>query len=276
MSWLEELEAQAQARRAGGDAVVRSREVCETAYRDELLPAMHALHEYLQRSIETLKYLKPVVRIEYQVPGYGSVPAQLANDYELRMDSDARAIEIHLKSSANVLTEECAIIPIEGATKVRAINSAFQKVRLAGLQDFRKDDSGEMVSGTFRARGKIALLADIRAEAETGMVKMTFANHDDWGSRSRSFTPAQMNSTLYDQVGRYIARQSDELFREELPESTRHHLQQKIQQGQLRRKWEDKLAVQQREELERLRRMGNVDPELPPSLMGRLRGLFTR
>lgn len=276
MSWLEELEAQAQARRAGGDNAERSREACEAAYRDELLPAMTALHEYLQRSIESLRYLKPPVRLEYKVPGYGVVPAQLAHDYELRVDSESRGTEIHLKSNANVLSDEAALVPVEGAAKVRAINSAFQKVRLAGLQDFRKDDSGEMVSGSFRARGKISLQADIRADAETGMVKMTFLNHDDWGSRSRSYTPAQMNSTLYDQVGRYVARQSDELFREELPASTRHNLQQKIQQGQLRRKWEDKLAVQQKEELERLRRAGNADPDLPATLMGRLRGFFTR
>jgi len=276
MSWLEDLEAQAQARRAGGDTAVRSREACEATYRDELLPAMLALHEYLQRSIESLMYLKPEVRLEYKVPGYGVVPAQLAHDYELRIDHESRAIEVHLKSNANVLTEEAALIPFEGAAKVRAINNAFQKVRLAGLQDFRKDDSGEMVSATFRARGKILLQADIRAEADTGLVKMTFLNHDDWVTRSRSFTAAQMGATLYDQVGRYVARQSDELFREELPASTRHHLQQKIQQGLLRRKWEDKLAGQQREELERLRRAGGVDPDLPPTLFGRLRGFFTR
>lgn len=276
MSWLEDLEAQAQARRVGGESAERSREACETAYRDQLLPAMQELHEYLQRLIESLTYLKPVVRLEYAVPGYGNAPAQLAHDYELRIESVARAIEIHLKSNANVLTEEALLVPIEGAAKVRAINGAFQKVRLAGLQDFRKDDSGEMVSAQFRARGKIPLHATIRADADSGMVKMTFLNHDDWGTRARSYTPAQMNATLYDQLGRYISRQSDDLFREELSASIRHNLQQKIQQSQLRRKWEDKLAVQQRDELERLRRAGTVDPELPPTLLGRLRGLFTR
>ncbi len=276
MSWLDDLEAQAQARRAGGESAERSREACESAYRDQLVPAMRELHEYLQRLVESLAYLKPVVKLEYPVPGYGNVPAQLAHDYELRIDSQARATEIHLKSAANVLTEDAAIISIEGAAKVRAINGAFQKVRLAGLQDFRKDDSGEMVSGQFRARGKIPLTADIRADADSGMVKMTFLNHDDWGTRARSYSAAQMDATLYDQLGRYISRQSDDLFREELSASIRHNLQQKIQQSQLRRKWEDKLAVQQREELERLRRAGNVDPMLPTTLMSRLRGLFQR
>ena len=276
MNWLEDLEAQAQARRAGGESAERSREACEDAYREQLLPAMQSLHEYLQRLIESLTYLKPVVKIEYAVPGYGNVPAQLAHDYALRIDSQARSTEIHLESNANVLTEDAAPIAVDGAAKVRAINGAFQKVRLAGLQDFRKDDSGEMVAAQFRARGKIALHADIRADAESGMVKMTFLNHDDWGTRARSYTPAQMNATLYDQLGRYISRQSDDLFREELSASTRQHLQTRIQQSQLRRKWEDKLAVQQREELERMRRAGTIDPDFPPTLMQRLRGFFTR
>lgn len=276
MSWLEDLEAQAQALRVGGESAERSREACETAYREQLLPAMQELHEYLQRLVESLTYLKPVVRVEYPVAGYGNVPAQLAHDYELSIERVARATEIHLRSNANVLTEEAALVPIEGAAKVRAVNGAFQKVRLAGLQDFRKDDSGEMVAGQFRARGKIPLQADIRADADSGMVKMTFLNHYDWGTRARSYSATQMNATLYDQLGRYISRQADDLFREELSASIRHNLQQKIQQSQLRRKWEDKLAVQQREELERLRRAGSIDPVLPATLMGRLRGLFSR
>ncbi len=276
MSLLDDLEAQAQSRRTGGESAERTREACESAYREQLLPAMRELHEYLQRLIESLMYLKPVVKLEYAVPGYGSVPAQLMHDYELRIDSQARSTEIHLHSNASVLTEDAALIAIDGAAKVRAINGAFQKVRLAGLQDFRKDDSGEMVAGQFRARGKIALTVEIRADAESGMVKMTFHNYDDWGSRARSYAPDQLTATLYDQLGRYIARQSDDLFREKLSPTIRHHLQQKIQQSALRRKWEDKLAVQQQEELERLRRAGHTNPELPATLMGRLRGLFSR
>ncbi len=277
MSWLEELEAQAQAQRDGGASAERSREACEAAYREQLIPAMQALHEYLQRLIQSLVYLKPDVSVEYLVPGYGSVPAQLAHDYELKLDSQARSTEIHVRSTAAVVTEDAQLIHVDGASKVKAINRAFQKVRLAGLQDFRKDDSGEMVSGEFRARGKIELTTDIRADADSGMVKMTFLNHDDWGTRMRSYLPSQMDTPLYDQLGRYLARQSNDLFREELPASTRHNLQQKIQQSQLRRKWEDKLAVQEKMELERLRRSGAVDPTLsPPTLARRLRGLFSR
>jgi len=276
MSWLEDLEAQAEARRAGGGDAARTRESCEVAYRDRLVPAMQELYEYLQRLVESLKYLKPEVRVEYPVPGYGNVPAQLAHDYELTVNSEARATSIHLRSSAAVLTEDAPLVPIEGAAKVRAINGAFQKVRLAGLQDFRKDDAGEMISAQFRPRGKIILQADIRADADSGLVKVTFLNHDDWGASARSFTPEQMGAALYDQLGRFLSRQSNELFREELPASTRHNLQQKIQQNQLRRKWEDKMSLQQQQELDRLRHTGSANPQHSPTLLGRLRALFSK
>lgn len=278
MSWLDDLEAQAEARRTGSDSVERSREACEAAYREQLVPAMQELHAYLRRLVDSLIYLKPVVPLEYLIAGYGPVPAQLAHDYDLTLATEARSTTISVRSTAVVLTDDAPLLPVEGVAKVRAINGAFQKARLSGLQDFRKDDAGEMVAGQFRPRGKIQLQADIRADAESGAVKATFLNHDDWGTRVRSFTPAQMDAALYDRLGQYVARQSDDLFREELSASIRHNLQQKIQQNQLRRKWEDKLAVQQREELERMRRSGvNVDVEPSnPGLMGKLRGLFSR
>lgn len=278
MSWLDDLEAQAQARRTGSNSVERSREACEAAYRDQLVPAMHELHAYLRRLVDSLIYLKPVVALEYPIAGYGPVPAQLVHDYDLTLATEARSTTISVRSTAVVLTDDAPLLPVEGVAKVRAINSAFQKARLSGLQDFRKDDAGEMVAGQFRPRGKIQLQADIRADADSGAVKATFLNHGDWGTSVRSFTPAQMDAALYDRLGQYVARQSDDLFREELSASIRHNLQQKIQQNQLRRKWEDKLEVQQREELERMRRSGvNVDAEPSnPGLIGKLRGLFSR
>src|SRR6185436_387163 len=134
------------------------------------------------------------------------------------------------------------------------LSAAFQKYRLAGLQDFKKDDSGEMVNATFRARGKVPLGVLITAEPATCQIRLNFTNFDALGSVSRVVGPAQFNESLFDEIGRTIAREPNNLFREELPDDYRRQLQHKIQQEQMRRKWEQKLAVQQQEELERLKR----------------------
>jgi len=152
----------------------------------------------------------------------------------------------------------------------------FQKHRLAGLQDFKKDDSGEMVSGNFRARGKVPLSVMITAEASTCQVRLNFTNFDALGTISKVTGPALFNEALFDEIGRYIAREPSNLFREDLPDDYRRQLQHKIQQEQMRRKWEQKLAVQQQEELERLKREKSAADEAGGGFFGKVKELFRK
>jgi len=122
----------------------------------------------------------------------------------------------------------------------------------------------------------IALSVMITAEASTCQVRLNFTNFDALGTISKVTGPAQFNEALFDEIGRYIAREPSNLFREDLPDDYRRQLQHKIQQEQMRRKWEQKLAVQQQEELERLKREKSAADEAGGGFFGKVRELFRK
>ena len=286
MGLLDDLEQEAQRRKAGLGDVERLKQDRETAYKTILDPGMQALYAYLTKLTGNLAYLKPKKQLRYEIPGYGVVVGNIDHDYDLKISSQTTAKEITLNFTCVVAPEECPTVEVLGAPKVKALNAMFQKYRLAGLQEGKKDESGEMISATFRARGKIPLGVVVSADAESAQVRMNFTNFDSVGTVSKSVASTQFNEQLFDEIGRFIARDESSLFREALPDDYRRQLQQKVQQDQLRRKWEEKIAEQQRQELEQLKRdqglKGKVERTMQaakdkaPGLLDKMKGFFKK
>jgi len=254
MGLLDDLEQEAQRRKAGLDDIERERQERERVYKSVIDPGMQALFEYLSKLTQNLAYLKPRLAARYELSGYGVVVAYPEHDYEIKATSQPHSREIVLHCTLAVATDECPVVEAVGGAKVKALSAIFQKHRLAGMGESKKDDTGETTSASFRARGKVPLTATIAAEAATAQVRLNFTNFDGLNSVSKLVGAAQFNEQLFDEIGRYIAREPSNLFKEELPDDYRRQLQHKIQQEQMRRKWEQKLAQQQQEELERLKR----------------------
>jgi hypothetical protein len=286
MGLLDELEQEAQRRKATLDQAERQKQERESVYKTQLDPAMQALYEFLAKLVDNLKFLKPRRPQVYKLASYGDVIGYLEHDYDLKISSQPLSKEITLTVTCTVATEECVALDVQGIAKVKATNAMFQKHRLAGIAESKKDDSGEISQATFRPRGKIPLSASIVADAESGMVRMTFNNFDGFGTLTRSVLASQFTEQLFDDLARYIAREPSNLFREDLPDDFRKQLQQKVQQEQLKRKWENKIAEQQREELERLKREGGkakpngaADPNAagkPGGFLGKMRDIFKK
>lgn len=292
MGLLDELEQEAQRRKESMGDADRAKEERVAAYKTLLEPGMQALHEYLSKLIANLSFLKPKTQVRHDIPSYGTIVAYLEHEYDLKANKlGPTSKEIVLQFNAAVAQDECPNLEVEGAQKIRTTNGFFQKYRLAGLQEFKKDDSGEMVKATFRARGKIPMTVTVNADAESGQVRMTFTNFDVLGVASKQVPPAQFNEQLFDEIGRFISRQQNSLFRESLSDDYRRALQQKIQQDNLKRKWEAKIAEQQAaEEAKKNPRVSGARPrantpvpsappaaaDKAPSLLDRITGIFKK
>lgn len=287
MGLLDELEQEAQRRKAGLDEATRLKEEREAAYRTQIEPGLAALRDYLAKLVASLSFLKPKRAKQYEIPGYGAVVANIEHEYELRANKHSpSAQDVVLNFVAVVATDECQPVVVQGPPKIRTLNAIFQKYRLAGIHEFKKDEAGEMVSATFRPRGKIPLNATFYADAETAMVKMSFTNIDTLGTVIKTVKPAEFNEQLFDEIGKFITGEPSTLFREALSEDFRKQLAHKVQQDQLRRKWESKIAEQQAEEEARRAReqglKGRIDKAVKdvadkaPSLLDKVKGLFRK
>lgn len=292
MGLLDELEQEAQKRKASaGDAEKRKAEREET-FRTQIEPGLTALYEYLQKLTASLKILKPRKQQRYALAGYGDVVGYLEHDYDLHTSAQTGTKEIKLSFPCAVASDECPTIEVQGATKVKAVAGAFQRYHLGGLIDPKKDVSGEVVSARFNAKGRVTLTATFVGDAETAMVRMTFVNFESLGNVTKTVTGAQLNDALFDDIGRFLTREPNSLLQEALSDAYRNQLRTKVQQDQIKRRWENKINEQQESELEELKRQRSItgrmarlvikddkpaaEPPAASSWLGRLKGLVSK
>jgi hypothetical protein len=263
---LEELEEKAQQRGVSAEEAARRKAERDGAYRTKLEPAFDNLHAYLSELIDKVRALKPRIPLRYHVPGYGEIAAYV--DHEYRLD-DARmpsSREITLDYSCAIASDECPSVEIEGVSRVRAVSGFFQRHRIGGMIGPRKDASGELVAATFRAKGRIALAATFHADAESAQLRITFANFDGFGTATKSVPAAEVDAALFDEIGRFLLREPNALLREDLPEAYRRELKSKVQQLEMKRRWEIRIGDAREVELAALRRAHTA--------AGRIGGMF--
>jgi hypothetical protein len=296
MGLLDELEQEAQRRKASaGDAEKRKAER-EEIYRTQIEPGMTALYEYLQKLVASLKVLKPKTQLRYALAGYGDVVGYIEHSYDLHMNTQAGTKEIKLGFACAVSSEESPAIEIQGGSKVKAVAGAFQRYHLGGMQDPKKD-GGEVVAARFNAKGRIGLTAVFTGDADSASMRMNFVNFEGLGTVTKTVAAAQLGDSLFDDIGRFLTREPNSLLHEELPDSYRMQLRSKVQQDQIKRRWESKISEQQQNELAQIKRDRSItgrmarlvvgddkpaaataaaDGDSAPSWLGRLKGLVKK
>ena len=291
MGLLDELEQEAQKPRASADEAERHKAEREEVFRTQLEPGMTALHNYLLKLISSLKVLQPKKQLKYTLNGYGEIIAYPEHEYDIKVNQQPGSREITFAYPALISNEECPTVEVQGASKVRTVAAAFQRFHLGGLLEPKKDASGEVVSAKFKAKGRIAQTAVFSADADSAVIKVTLTNFDALTTASKNFPASQLNDALFDDIGRYLTHEPNGLFREDLPDSYRNQLRSKVQQEQIKRRWESKINAQQQTDMDKLKRDQGIAgkfiksaPEKPAldekpadtSWFGKLKGLVKK
>jgi hypothetical protein len=265
---LDELEQEAQKRGIADDESLRRKAERDKAYRAHLEPALDSLHAFLSELILKLKTLRPRTALRYHVPGYGEIVGYIEHVYRLDDNKQSSSREISLDFACAIATEECPTVEVEGASRLRAVSGFFQRHRIGGMLAPRKDAAGDVAAATFRAKGRIPVGAQFHADAENGVLRMSFSNFDGFDTTVKSLAPSQVDEALYEQIGRYLVREPNTLLREDLPEAYRKQLRSKVQQQEIKRRWENRISDSREVELPQLRRAYTA--------AGKLGGLFGR
>lgn len=270
MGLLDELEQEAERRRNEEAKAEADRASRDTLWREKLRPSMEQLAAYLKKLTEQLTFLKRRTRVVYPLTGYGDVVAYVEPQFEFHDSPGKTQHDITLEFSAQIASEECPNLEVEGAGKVRALMNLFQQHRLGGMNDPRKNANADITAARFQARGKIPLKLTIGADRETGIARMQFQNFEGLSQSSRSFAAELLDEKLFDALGRFIARDENNFAQESLGEDLRRQLQTKIQHDQLKREWENKLSRQLADdEAKVLSYMGGAGSN-PGSVLGRV------
>ena len=176
------------------------------------------------------------------MPGYGEIVGYIEHEYRLNDSRLASSREIALDFPCAIATDQCPSIDVEGASRVRAVSGFFQRHRIGGVLAPRKDAAGDVIAATFRAKGRIPLGAVFHADADSGQLRMSFSNFDGFGAATKSVAAAEVGERLYDEIGRFLLREPNTLLREDLPEAYRKQLRSKVQQLEMKRRWETQIT----------------------------------
>lgn len=270
MGLLDELEQEAERRRAEAAAQAAVLGDREQVWSQQLAPAMASLVAYLEKLTANLGFLKRRARFEFPLAGYGVVVAYADPEFQLKSTPGRTSHEVAMEWVAQVAGEECPVVDVEGTARIKALQAAFQGHRLTGLVEARKNANGEPVAARFQARGRVPLRLQVLAEQDSAVARMQFTNLEGFGSSGRSFAASQLTPELFDALGRFITREQLEFAREDLPEDLRKQLRTRVERDQLKREWEQKLARQLQEDEARV--LATMAPGLRAgSLLGRLR-----
>src|SRR5690606_25717657 len=104
---LDELEQEAERRRAEAAAQAAAHGDREQAWNQQLAPAVASLAAYLEKLTAHLGFLKRRARFEFQLPGYGPVVAYADPEFQLKSTPARATHEITLEWVAQVASEEC-------------------------------------------------------------------------------------------------------------------------------------------------------------------------
>ena len=232
---LDELEHEAQRRKSDEESAVALKASRESAYRTTLEPAMGTLLAYLQELVAKLKLLQPKVAIRHNLPGYGEVVGYVEHEYEVHENRMPRPRRSPSRSFAR-WQSDVPRFRLRVSTALGGV-CMFQRHRLGAPLAPVKDATGEVVSATFKAKGRIPLTAVFSADTTTGQLRLTFTNFDDLAAATKNVAPENVNEALYDEIGRYVMREPTRLLREDLPEDYRSQLRAGVQQQEVKRRW---------------------------------------
>lgn len=240
MGYLDELKKQAEDRRALEEAEARRRAERERIYRAEILPRLESAFTYLSQLVEHLNYVRPDVRPEYVIPGYGPLEGLVQGDYGIKSDSrrNMKQIVVHYVCRGE------GVVKFEVRDR-QAVQQMVDDLRGAGLPFNHREvlnNAYGVTAALFEVEPAVPVTVALEADVDNSRVVLTLRNLDGFGVRRLNLAPQQLDEALLDRVARAVVREDMGLLREDLPEETRRMLQQKIREEQARREAELRAA----------------------------------
>lgn len=224
MSFLERLKREADQQRQQAEQAAREREELETRYRTQIEPRMKALTQYLEGLAATLLEVRPAFVVQMPIQGYGDLCTVPFYDYKVEHERRHRSFVISMTWSLRVDPERTPAVRADNVTRVRTLTNLFRHHHLGGIKEEKRTPQGEISVATFHARGFIKARLQAQISAEDPVLRMVLDNASWLGSSRKQVPWERIDDALFDRIARFVVREDDSLFSEELPEELKQKL----------------------------------------------------
>lgn len=185
---------------------------------------MVELTRYLEGLVATLMEVKPAIIVKMPIQGYGDLAAQPYWDYKIEHERRHRAFVVNMTWTLRVDPERTPVVRADSVTKVKTLISVFRHNNLGGIKEEKRTPQGEIMVATFHARGYIKASLQAQISAEDPILRMSFNNASWLGTSRRQLPWEQINDSLFDKLARFLVREDDSLFTEEVTGELRQKL----------------------------------------------------
>ncbi|MEJ2593159.1 MAG: hypothetical protein P8178_17550 [Candidatus Thiodiazotropha sp.] len=231
MSLLDDLKREAEQLKAeqGADAEAQRLEAC---YQQRLRPAMLSILHYLSELTEQLKVVDPDVRVDYTLPGIGTVRGLHQEGYVVNADSTENTRTIRLRfQCVDEREREYAVKPKSSADETRDFLET-QRMRYAEWPI--RDPQQGVVGLNFQLAVKVDVNFIFKADPAQ---------------------PERISEEWLDNLGNYLLRRRKNLYELEITDEDKAAIRQRLEQAQRQREAELEAAIlREREEREEARR----------------------
>ncbi len=185
---------------------------------------MKALTTYLEGLAETLREVRPPILVPLTMQGYGDLAGVPVWDYKVEHERRYRGFLLDMSWTLRIDPERSPEVRAEGAGRIQTLTSLFRQHHLGGVKEVQRTAKGEVSIAMFHARGHIKARMQAQISAEDPVLRMSFENVNWLGSSRRQVAWNEIDDGLFDRIARFIVREDDSLFTEELPEALRQKL----------------------------------------------------
>ncbi len=224
VSFLDRLKREADQQRLQAEQAAAERDQRESRYRTQIEPKMKALTAYLEGLASTLREVKPPIVIRMAIQGYGELCLVPYWDYKVEHERRHRSFAATMTWSLKVDGERTPVVRADGVTRVKTLTSIFRQYHLGGIKEEKRTPQGELSCATFHARGFVKARMEATVSAEDPILRLMFENASWLGASRRQVPVEQLDDDLFDQIARFVVREDDSLFTEELPDALRQRL----------------------------------------------------
>ncbi len=222
MGILDELREQADERR--GEEQERAERESERSayYQNELRPRMRAIYAYLFELVQHVNYLRPVVCVDYQFEGLGSLDGFCQGPYQLTTEGGGNLKRVSL--SCEAVRDKTFELETSSRQELERMKNYFWRNRLP----FQANATGAGRGVRFIFEGRVPVVCAFEVDFAAGAIVLTMRNVDRLGMDRFSFKPEQVDDVLLDRFARFVLRRDDGLIALEMSEEDRDRLRRML------------------------------------------------
>jgi len=224
----------------------------QDTYKNHIQPKLIELYHKLSELVNHLNYIKPDIRVSYCINAADLKAELQQQNYSIEIDS----IENTQLVSLSFQCVGDADINFS-ASDVQLIKKHIEYLNHYHLKynhTENKNANHQVINATFAVKAVIPIAFQFQVDIDNSCLNFSFINFEGLGTQKYSLKHQQLTEDFFDDLGRFILRQKENIFKIDITDAAKEQIRAQIAEEQRQRSEELQEAEIQEQENEKARK----------------------